>query len=344
MREFTGYKKGINLGGWLSQCGKDNYNDNHYSSFIVESDIEKIASWGADHIRVPIDYNVIQDDNGDFIESGFQYIDDCALWCKKYNLNFVLDLHKTAGFSFDEKDNCDFFDNSELQDRFIKLWCEIIKRYAHNYEFMAFELLNEITFYETAVKWNLIVKKTISAIREISTDVKILIGGIYNNSIYGLSLLDEPADENIVFNFHCYSPLVFTHQTAGWIPNMPSDLKIGYPKILSEYADESRKIFGNDFDNEFTQNLSENIDSSFFEIMFIKAVLIAEKYDVPLYCGEYGVIEKVEPNSTLNWFKDIHSAFEKLEIGRAVWTYKSKDFGITDDSYSSIFDELIKLI
>lgn len=43
MRNFDGFYKGIDLGGWISQCGK-NYNDEHYSTFITEKDIEKIAS------------------------------------------------------------------------------------------------------------------------------------------------------------------------------------------------------------------------------------------------------------------------------------------------------------
>ena len=39
MRNFEGFKKGINLGGWLSQC-RDKYNEEHYGSFITEADIE----------------------------------------------------------------------------------------------------------------------------------------------------------------------------------------------------------------------------------------------------------------------------------------------------------------
>ena len=63
MRNFDGFYKGIDLGGWISQCGK-NYNDELYSSFISEKDIEKIASMGLDNVRMPVDYNVIQTDDG----------------------------------------------------------------------------------------------------------------------------------------------------------------------------------------------------------------------------------------------------------------------------------------
>ena len=56
MKEFIGYKKGINLGGWLSQC---NHCREHYDSFINESDIRRISEWGLDHIRLPVDYELV---------------------------------------------------------------------------------------------------------------------------------------------------------------------------------------------------------------------------------------------------------------------------------------------
>ena len=51
MRNFDGFYKGIDLGGWISQCGSK-YNDEHYSTFITEKDIEKIATMGLDHVQI----------------------------------------------------------------------------------------------------------------------------------------------------------------------------------------------------------------------------------------------------------------------------------------------------
>ena len=63
-------KRGINLGGWMSQC---DYSRERLDGFIREDDIEKIASWGMDHIRLPIDYNVIQNDDGSMKEEGLAF-------------------------------------------------------------------------------------------------------------------------------------------------------------------------------------------------------------------------------------------------------------------------------
>lgn len=344
MREFTGYIKGVDLGGWLSQCGGENYNDVHYSSFINEFDIARIASWGADHVRLPVDYNVIQNDDGSFIESGFGYIDVCIEWCRKHNLKIVLDLHKAAGYVFDDKNYCQFFYEEKLQDIFVELWKELTRRYGKYSEFISFELLNEITDPKTADKWNEIAARTVKAIREINKDVKIIIGGIFNSSIYGITLLDKPADENIVFTFHCYSPLLFTHQSAYWVENMPADYSIEYPGTVGEYREKSREKFGSDFDSEFDDEDGKLLDSGYFDRIFKPALDVAEKYGVPLYCGEYGVIDRADTASTVKWFRDIHSALDKYSISRAVWTYKSKDFGLTDQHYAEVLPEIIKLL
>ena len=98
MKVFEGYMHGINLGGWLSQC---DHTKDRYDNFILESDIARISEWGLDHIRIPVDYNLVEDEEGNYKEDGFSYIDKAIDWCEKYHLNMVLDLHKTYGFSFD---------------------------------------------------------------------------------------------------------------------------------------------------------------------------------------------------------------------------------------------------
>ncbi len=345
MKKFIGFEHGINLGGWLSQCGDGNYTEERYNNYILKEDIENIASWGLDHVRLPIDYNVIMNDDGSFIEHGFTHIDRCLDWCFENNLNVVIDLHKTLGYVFDDVNYCDFFSDEKMQDIFVGLWREIIRRYAKYGNKVAFELLNEITTADKAVKWNEIAKRTIKAIREISSDAKIIIGGIFNSSLYGLTLLDAPYDENIVFTFHCYSPLIFTHQAAVWIDAMPQDYTVAFPLSIGELKTTSTEIFGNNFDAEFdTNDLSQLYDAEHFKRMFAQAHEISEKYNVPMYCGEYGVIDKADSASTLNWYKEISKAFDDYEICRCAWSYKLMDFGITQPHCADIKNELIECL
>ena len=343
MKEFTGFKKGVNLGGWLSQCDNNDYSEKHFSEFITEKDLDVIKGWGLDHVRLPFDYNVIMTDSGEFIESGFKYIDFCVDECEKRGLNVVLDLHKTAGFVFDNLDCFDFFDSAELQELFIKLWREMTHRYG-NRKNVVFELLNEVTDEAVAGKWNVIVEKAVGEIRKLNKDIRIIVGGIFNNSIYGMTLLEKPCAENMVFTFHCYDPLIFTHQKAYWVAEMPSDFELPYPIPESEMYRRTVGLLGERKDNTLDKDNNEMISSAYFERLFAEACRIAEQNNVPLYCGEYGVIDRADPECTVRWFEDIHAAFEKMGIAHAAWTYKEKDFGISGEHYNNVRDELIKLL
>ena len=53
-------KIGINLGGWISQYPA--YDHRYFKTFITANDIKRIAGWGMDHVRLPVDYPLLEDD------------------------------------------------------------------------------------------------------------------------------------------------------------------------------------------------------------------------------------------------------------------------------------------
>ncbi len=120
MKRFEGFQRGVNLGGWLSQCVS--YDKAHFDGFITEKDIKDIKSFGLDHVRVPVDYDVFMNESsdGDTVnEEGMAHIDDCIGWCRSNGLNMILDLHKANGYMFDTNEVADpdrFFTDKELQD------------------------------------------------------------------------------------------------------------------------------------------------------------------------------------------------------------------------------------
>ena len=342
MKQMNGYMHGVDLGGWLSQC---DHTKQTYDTFIVESDIAKIKEWGLDHVRVPVDYELVEDNNGGYREEGFGYIQKAIDWCKKYGLSMVLDLHKTFGFSFDEGYNENgFFESEQYQERFYRLWEEFARRFGANKDMLCFELLNEVTAKEYCDIWNEVSLKCIKRIRAIAPDIKILIGGYYNNSVEALKDLSAPYDENIVYNFHCYDPLVFTHQGAPWIPEMDTSFRMPLDTTYGEYSDFSKKQLQRDVSFIDSFDASARFGAEFFERWLSEAVRVAEERNVALYCGEYGVIDRATPEDTLDWYRAICSTFNKFGIGRAAWNYKKMDFGISDERMDGVREELLKLL
>ena len=346
MKIFEGFQKGVNLGGWISQF--DRYEKEHFDTFITEKDIRNIASLGFDHVRIPVDYVLLEEEDGTPKKDGFYYLDLCRGWCEKYGLHMLIDLHECFGYSFDPLKNIDrkrFFYDEALQARFLSLWTRIAERYGSFSEQIAFEPLNEVVLTEVADAWNTVAGNYIRHMRRIAPDSYLVIGGVRYSSVTSVPLLDLPLDDKIVYNFHCYEPLIFTHQGAYWVENMPEDFRIGYPEDAKIYRDAveklglSKELAGAIYDENIRQR-----GEAFFEDIFAPALEKAAKDQVPLYCGEYGVIDRADPLAALRWLKDIHAVMSRHGIGRALWNYKEKDFGFEGESFAGIRDQFMEIL
>ncbi len=308
--------RGINLGGWMSQC---DYSKERLDGFIKASDIERIASWGMDHIRLPLDYNVIQNEDGSMKEDGLCRVDSAVGLAKKNGLRIVLDLHKTRGYSFDKGENeAGFFSDEALQGSFYGIWRTLAGRYGSDPDNIVFELLNEVNEESDIDAWNRISNECIRQIRKDAPETFILVGSYHGNSVKAVKDLSSPFDDHVIYNFHCYEPIRFTHQGAYWIDDE-------FPSLRMPFAESG-------------------VNEDFFARMFEPAIEKASREGTCLYCGEYGVIDVVSPEDTLAWYKAIHKAFRKYGIGRAAWSYKEMDFGLSDPRMDGIRDELLEVL
>ena len=347
MRKFEGFQKGVNLGGWISQF--DEYDPAHFNSFITKGDIQNIAELGFDHVRVPVDYILLESEDGTPKDEGFRYLEQCREWCAEYGLRMLIDLHECYGYSFDPlkkgMDRERFFHDAAMQERFLNLWRRIAERFAPYPDQIAYEPLNEVVLQEVADAWNQVASAWIRMMREIVPDSWLVVGGVRYSSVTSVPLLQIPLDEKVVYNFHCYEPMVFTHQGAYWVENMPRDFRIGYPADMEDYrkADRSMKLSDDLSGAVFKADVSE-VGEAFFESIFAPAVQKAQADGVPLYCGEYGVIEQADNQDTLRWLKDIHAVMNHYGIGRALWNYKEKDFGFLSEKFGEIREQFIKVL
>ncbi|MCR5337187.1 MAG: glycoside hydrolase family 5 protein [Lachnospiraceae bacterium] len=344
LRTMEGFTKGVNLGGWISQF--DKYDKEHFDTFITKKDIDYIASLGFDHVRVPVDYVLFEEEDGTPKEDGFHYLDNCRAWCAENNLKMLMDLHECYGYSFDPLKDVDrekFFYDDALQARFLNLWKRIAEHFKAYQDQMAFEPLNEVVLMEVAEAWNKVAAEYIKTVRAICPDIYLVIGGVCYSNVQSVPLLDLPMDDKVVYNFHCYEPFIFTHQGAYWVENMPSDFRTTYPKTLAEYRRDGADLAENLAGAIFKEGIGE-IGDPFFEDIFAPAIEKAAKDNACLYCGEYGAIDIADPESRLYWMRDIHKAFHRHNIGFALWNYKEKDFGLVDESFAKVADRFIEIL
>lgn len=345
MRQFEGFMHGINICGWLSQ--RDSNQQSYVDSFITEDDIRKIAQAHLDHIRIPLDYWVLETENGQPLENGFRYLDNAVSWCRRYGVNIILNIHDIYGYNYNTSirnpDEQNFFHDRRSQERYYRLWENIVDRYSSNTDMMAFEIIKDNATSEVKDEWNSISSVVFQRVRRIAPKAWIIMGSVRDgdNIMYPSGL----SDDHTVYSFHFFDPVPFTHQKAYWLDNMPMDLDVHYPASVDDYLRIDRECGLLDATDGDLRTLPGNLRGrQIIDSLIRPKAEMASAADVPLYCCSYGVIERAPSEDTLRWVQDVTSVFNEYGIGRALWNYKAEDFGIMDASYDSIRDEMVKLL
>ena len=336
MSQFT-YLKGINVGGWMSQYQDltDNLHE-HLKTFIREEDIDRIAQWGADHIRLPFESSAMCGET-------FDYMEKCIEWCNSRGMGVLLDLHFIDGMSFDPllPENPLFL--PENQQRFISIWDEVSARLQHHGNGLCYELLNEVTD-GTGYGWNRMYPLGVEAIRKREPERVIYVGSNRQNDVNRLAELRLLDDPHLVYNFHYYDPHAFTHQCAPFDQDMAVFRHAyDYPCFLGDelysYVREHPEYVARCPGILLTRNDREDMKRRLRPASeFIRCT------GKPLYCGEFGVISVADESAAARWIADLVDTFRQLHIGYAYWCYKVRDFGLVDIHSHVLKPELAKTL
>ena len=232
--------RGIGLGGWLVPEGymlqtssfanaawqfrqkiedlvgvqnADNFFNLYRANFVTRKDVQQIAAWGFNSIRLPMHFNLLTPQSTPFVysEEGFATIDSLLQWCEESKIYLILDLHAAPGGQ--SKDNIADYNPAYLplwedqiaQQRTVYLWKTIATRYADKQWIGGYDLINETAYNFTTGNnqplRDLFVTIT-NGIRAVDKNHIIFIeGNWYATSFDNLS----PAwDDNMAYSFHKY--------------------------------------------------------------------------------------------------------------------------------------------
>ena len=305
--------RGTNIAHWLSQS---NRRGNERASFFTEKDIEFIKSAGFDHIRLPVDEEQLWDSVGNRYADAFQLLDDCMNWINKAGLRVVLDLHILRSHHFNAAEK-PLWTQPAAQDKFIQLWKDLSSA-VHKWPngMLAYEFMNE-PVADDPEQWNRLLARVRDSIRNWEPQRVLVIG---SNRWQSANTFDQlripPNDKNILLSFHFYEPFHLTHYKASWTHLKDFNGQVQYPGqvVIDGKSDAERKVYNRDT----------------LEKMMAKPIHLADSLGLPLYCGEFGIIDGSPRDSKLRWYADLVSIFEKHHIAYANWNYKAGSFGIVD--------------
>ena len=314
-------KRGTNISHWLSQS---NVRGPQRVSYFTEKDVQYLANLGFDHIRIPVDEEQLWKEDGQKDTEAFSLLKNALDWCKKYKLDAIVDLHILRSHHFNQKLK-PLWTEPAAQERFVQCWRDLSGE-LKNYPVadVAYELMNE-PVADDPEDWNRLVKKLVTVIRQLEPERVIVIGSNRWQSANTFDQLHVPEnDKNIILSFHMYEPFLLTHHTASWTGIKDYKGPVNYPGVIVK--DEDIKGLPDSLKNQVLRNkLRYNIDS--IRNHFGKPIAAGKKYNLPLYCGEWGCLNTVPDAARLQWYNDIKTVLEENNIGWATWDYKGS-FGI----------------
>ncbi|MBR5326103.1 MAG: cellulase family glycosylhydrolase [Prevotella sp.] len=324
-------KRGTNISHWLSQSEQ---RGEARRLHIQEDDFARLEEIGFDFVRIPIDEVQFWDEDGNKLPEAWDLLNNALDWAKKHNLRAIVDLHIIRSHYFnavneDDKAANTLFTSEKSQEDLINLWrqlSEFLKDRSNDW--VAYEFMNE-PVAEEHEQWNQLIAKVHKALRELEPQRTLVIGSNLWQGHQTIKYLKVPeGDKNIILSFHYYNPMLLTHYGAWWSPLCAAYKgKVNYPGVLvsKEDYDAAPDAIKPEL-KPYTEEVW-NIDK--IREQFKDAIEAAKKYDLQLFCGEWGVYEPVDRELAYNWYRDVLTVFDEFDIAWTTWCYDA-DFGFWD--------------
>jgi len=266
-------------------------NEGDWGYRITAQDLRSVAAAGFDTVRIPIRWDAHTAHRAPYIiDAPFMArVNTVVRDAQSAGLGVIIDVHHYEDLMARP---------TREQARFLAIWNQIARNFADAPDTVYFEVLNEPTLQLSNAQVNDLYAKVLPVIRATNPTRKVILGGNSWNSIESLDAVRWPQsankrDANLVATFHDYGPHAFTHQGAEWSePVLPLGRRWGGPADMDELADTYQQA--RDF----------------------KA-----KTGLPIFVGEFGVIDKVPMAERFAWTKIRRKTMEAHGFSWCAWDF-----------------------
>jgi aryl-phospho-beta-D-glucosidase BglC (GH1 family) len=202
------------IGATATEAFYDAWLENHFN----KSDVDSMAAWGFNTIRVPMHYNLftlpIEEEpvlgQNTWLNKGFNLLDSVVTWAEDAGLYVILDLHAAPGGQGYDQGISDYdptkpslWESVHNRTKTVALWKKLAEKFATDTTIAGYDLINE-------PNWNLpggtllrnLYEDITDSIRTVDTNHIIFIeGNWFANTFTGLT---PPWDNNMAYSPHKY--------------------------------------------------------------------------------------------------------------------------------------------
>ena len=266
-------------------------NEGDWGYRITSRDLRAVAAAGFDTVRIPVRWDTHTAHRAPYaVDTSFMArIKNVVRDAQAAGLGVIIDVHHYENL---------MTRTDREEPRFLAIWDQIARAFADAPSNVYFEVLNEPTLEISNARINALYAKVLPIIRRTNPARKVIIGGNSWNSVESLSevrwpLFANKRDANLVATFHDYGPHEFTHQGAEWSePVMPMGRRWGGKPDMVEM-------------------------SNIYKI----ARKFKAKTGLPIFVGEFGVINKVPLAQRNQWVKARRKTIEANGFSWCAWDF-----------------------
>jgi endoglucanase len=235
------------------------------TNFCTKRDVDSLAAWGFNSIRLPMHYNLytlpIEQEptvgQNTWLDKGFAMTDSLLKWCAANHMYLILDLHaapggqgRDAAISDYDASKPSLWESDNNKAKTVALWKKLADRYKDEPYIGAYDLLNEINWNfasadihgcneTTNAPLRALYVQIIAAIREVDNNHMVIIeGNCWGNNHSGLH--SPKLDPNMVISFHKY----WNYNDQGSIQGLLTlRTTVGAPLWMGESGENSNVWF-----------------------------------------------------------------------------------------------------
>ena len=330
-------KRGVNLSSFYAQTRE--ISQARLDAYMTVGDMRALKAAGFDHVRLSINPALLiaSPKTGTLRDGPMASLDKTVGQLLDAGLNVLLDIHA------EEDWKAALTHGDDGASNLYAFWLNFAAHYAKSDpERVFFEVLNEPSM-DDLYRWEGIQDRAVAMIRRVAPQHTIIATAAAWGHQDGLLAMEPVRDENVIYTFHDYDPMWFTHQGATWsttswaflhgvpYPSTPQNIQ----SVLGQEPDERVRLeverYGED--QWGPARVQTEVDA---------IAKWAEERNVPLYCGEFGAFkDHSDPKMRAAWINDTRTALESRQIGWAMWDYDG-NFGLANKTSAGIvFDPAI---
>ena len=194
--------RGTNISHWLSESPA---RGQERRGWFARDDMTRIADWGFDHVRLPVDEQEMWTEGGTRLAESFELLGRAVEWAATAGLRMIVDLHDLRTHRANAAETPALFTEEAAREAFVARWVDLSEFLrGEPTDLVAYELLNEPAAPDPET-WNAAWRPVYDRIRESEPDRTIVLGSNDASRARTVPALDPPDDPALVLTFHYFA-------------------------------------------------------------------------------------------------------------------------------------------